>query len=82
MLVKPNIVIQIAMAVFCFAMAYAFWLAHRDPANNRVTRFLYSYVDATRFPLLSVNTTMLAIAIISLVIGIGTLIMMVAVPVK
>lgn len=79
---KPNIVTQIAIAALWFVMAYLFWSAYRNPAKNRVTRFLYSYVDATRFTLLSPNAAMLAMAMLILAVGIGTLIAIVASAVK
>lgn len=72
-----RILFRIAMAAFCFALAYGFWLAYRNPNQNRVTQFLYEYVDSTRFPLFSVNDTLLVLVVITVAVGIGTVIMMV-----
>lgn len=71
----PHISIQIAMAAFCFALAYGFWLAYKDPTQNRVTRFLYHYVDSTRFPLFSVKDTLLVLVVVMVAVGIGTVVM-------
>ena len=65
------------MAAFCFALAYGFWLAYRNPKQNRVTQLLYEYVDSTRFPLFSVDDTLLVIVVITAAVGIGTVVMIV-----
>lgn len=71
---KPNVLTQIALTTFPFAIAYIYWMAYRDPAKNRLTRFIYSYVEATRFSPLSANATVLAVVIITLAVGIASLV--------
>ena len=72
----PHISIQIALAAFCFALAYGFWLAYRDPNQNRVTRFLYEYVE-TAPRILSVNDSLLVLVVVMVAVGIGTVVMIV-----
>lgn len=71
---NPNILTQIALTLFPFTIAYIYWLAYRYPTKNRLTRFIYSYVEATRFPPFSATATVLAVVIISLAVGIASLV--------
>lgn len=64
------------MAAFCFALAYGFWLAYRNRGHNRVTQFLYEYVETTP-RIYSVNDTLLALVVIMVAVGIGTVVMIV-----
>lgn len=71
---EPSLIGKLAVTAVLFAVAYAFWLTYREPAKNRVTRAVRWYVDATRFPPVTVSATSLSIAVITLAVAIAALI--------
>lgn len=77
-MVEPDLVTQLTLEAGAFAVAYGFWLAHRYPNRNGVTRLLASYVAATKFPGLPTATACRAIAVITLIVGIASLISTIA----
>jgi hypothetical protein len=71
---EPSLPTEVALTVVPFAIFCAFWLTYTDPAKNRLTRSLHSYVEATKYPPLSTSATTLAIAAIMLAVGLASLV--------
>jgi uncharacterized membrane-anchored protein len=57
--------------VFSLVTGSAFLLTYRNPNRNRLTRWLFAYVEFTRFPAWSTHTSLLMM-IVTLV-GVGLL---------
>jgi hypothetical protein len=64
---------QFLQAAVLFGIAYMFWLTYRDPDKNRMTRFLNSYIERTRFPLIEARASIMAIVIVTLAVAVMTL---------